>query len=120
MAGKKSAERESLWREIFKRQTESGLSVRKFCSSEGVSEPSFYAWRKKLSVADNGGAQPRTGARRKDPCDNGRLFVPLQVLDAAGTLEIVHPLGYRIAITGDVNPDTLRRVIETLDARGDR
>jgi hypothetical protein len=44
----------------------------------------------------------------------------LQLLDAASTLEIVHPLGYRIQVTGDVNPVALRCVIETLDERAAR
>jgi hypothetical protein len=44
----------------------------------------------------------------------------LQVLDTAATLEIIHPLGYRIQVTGDVNPAALRQVIETLDERGGR
>jgi hypothetical protein len=44
----------------------------------------------------------------------------LKLVDAAATLEIVHPLGYRIQLTGDVNPVTLRQVIETLDERGAR
>jgi hypothetical protein len=38
----------------------------------------------------------------------------------ADTLEIVHPLGYRIHVTGDVNPVTLRRVIDALDERAAR
>jgi hypothetical protein len=45
------------------------------------------------------------------------MFIPLQLLGAASTLEIVHPLGYRIQVTGDVNPVALRCVIETLDER---
>jgi hypothetical protein len=52
--------------------------------------------------------------------DNGRLFVPLKLLDASATLEIIHPLGYRVQVTGDVNPAALRQVIEVLDERGDR
>ena len=48
MARKKSLEKEKHWREIFQRQASSGLSVRGFCAGEGMSEPSFYAWRKRL------------------------------------------------------------------------
>jgi hypothetical protein len=44
----------------------------------------------------------------------------LKLLDAAAPLEIVHPLGYRIVVSGDVNPVALRRVIETLDERAAR
>jgi hypothetical protein len=44
----------------------------------------------------------------------------LKLLDTAATLEIVHPLGCRIQVTGDVNPVALRHVIEALDERGAR
>lgn len=118
MAGRKNSEKALHWREILERQANSGVSVREFCATEGVSEPSFYAWRKRLGTRKKDGSRVRTATRRKDRHDNGRLFVPLQVLDTAATLEIIHPLGYRIRLTGDVNPVVLRRVIEALDERG--
>ena len=62
----------------------------------------------------------RKQAARQTGGDNTRLFVPLKLLDAASTLEIVHPLGYRIHVTGDVDPVALRHVIETLDERAAR
>ena len=118
MSKRKSVER---WREILKRQAESDISVREFCRTEGISEPSFYAWRKRLPTRkDNEGGPPGKGRGRRNGSDNGRLFVPLQLLDAAATLEIIHPLGYRIQVTSDVNPVALRQVIEALDERGAR
>lgn len=118
MAGRKNAEKELHWREMLERYADSGVSVREFCASVGVSEPLFYAWRKKLRMRKNDSARPARG--RNDRSDNGRLFVPLQVLDTGATLEIAHPLGYRIKITCDVNPVALRQVIEVLDDRGGR
>jgi len=120
MAGRKNAEKELRWREMLKRQADSNVSVRKFCASEGVSEPSFYAWRKKLGMRKGNSARARPARRRTDRSDNGRLFVPLQVLDTAATLEIIHPLGYRIHVAGDVNPVALRQVMKVLDERGGR
>ncbi len=120
MAGRKNAEKELRWREILKGQARSGVSVREFCRTAGVSEPSFYAWRKKLGMPKDDSARPRPARRRKDRSDNGRLFVPLQVLDTAQALEIIHPFGYRIHVSGDVNPVALRQVIEVLDERGGR
>jgi hypothetical protein len=112
MATKKNGETEARWREILDRQAGSQLSIRRFCVAEGISEPSFYAWRKRLRT-------PK-GARREQASDNAQLFIPLQLLGAASTLEIVHPLGYRIQVNGDVNPVALRHVIETLDERAAR
>lgn len=129
MAGKSSGG--ARWREILDRQAGSGLSVRGFCAAEGISEPSFYAWRKKLLAGRENGSRRvdrpvnrRGRSRRREETDGGEgLFVPLKLVDAAGPavmLEIVHPLGYRIHVSGDVNPLALRQVIEVLDARGAR
>ena len=122
MGRKQNGETETRWRGIVERQAGSGLSIRGFCAAEGIQEPSFYAWRKRLRLRKANGARTvRQEARReKAGGDNARLFVPLKLLDAATTLEIVHPLGYRIHVTGDVNPVALRHVIETLDERAAR
>jgi transposase-like protein len=114
MARKNNAEKQLRWREILSRQADRGLSVRKFCAREGISEPSFYAWRKKLQEREN------DGRPQMDQPDNGHLFVPLKLLDASHSLELIHPLGYRIQISGNVNPVALRQVIEVLDERGGR
>ena len=121
MARKKSEGRETLWRGILRRQAESGLPICRFCAAEGISESSFYAWRKKLRERRHDGAQTRQSRARKEPVSDGaRLFVPLKLLDTAATLEIVHPLGCRIQVTGEVNPVALRQVITALDESGAR
>jgi hypothetical protein len=118
MVGRKSAEKVLRWREILRRQADSGVSIRKFCAAEGLSEPSFYAWRKKLREPTKDGRRPPVATRQES--DSGPLFVPVKLLDSAPALEIIHPLGYRIQMAGEVNPVALRHVIETLDGRGAR
>lgn len=118
MARKKSREKETWWRGIVRRQELSDLSIRDFCAEEGISEPSFYAWRKKLRQRPDDDVETRRSSRREQVSDDAPLFVPLKLVDAAAMLEIVHPLGYRIQVTGDVNREALRQVIETLDERG--
>ena len=108
------------WREILGRQADSGLSIRAFCAAEGLSEPSFYAWRKRLRDPTNERRCDRSQEVTAQKSDNGPLFVPVKLLDTAPALEIIHPLGYRIHVTGDVNPVALRHVIETLDERAAR
>jgi hypothetical protein len=122
MARKQNGETEARWREILERQAGSGLSIRSFCTAEGIREPSFYAWRKRLRTQRSNGSQTvgKEACREQTCGDNARLFVPLKLVDAATTLEIVHPLGYRIHVTGDVNPVALRRVIEALEERAAR
>jgi hypothetical protein len=49
MAKQRNGEREAFWREQVRRQAASRLSVRRFCEEKGLSEPSFYAWRRTLA-----------------------------------------------------------------------
>ena len=115
MARKKSPEKQAYWQEVLERQAGSGLSIRQFCARAGVLEPSFYAWRKKLRESTKDGRRLASGRRDSDKAP---LFVPVKLLDSAPALEIIHPLGYRIQMIGEVNPVALRHVIETLDERG--
>lgn len=114
--GKRSREKESFWRKLVRRQASSGLSIRKFCDQEGVSEASFYAWRRELSKRDEA-ASPRPAPASAEPADGAASFVPLALIDGPGTLEIVHPLGCRIRITGQIDEVALRQVLKALDER---
>lgn len=119
MAEKKFTEKELHWRELLERQAVSGRSIRKFCAGEGISEPSFYAWRRKLRGRMNDAPSARKASRSANANDDG-LFVSLKLLDPTPMLEIIHPLGCRVHVNGDVDPAALRRVIEALDERGGR
>lgn len=59
------------WRERLSRQATSRVSVAEFCREEGVSEASFYGWRKRLGRgAGANGRLPtdeRRGSRRRAP-----------------------------------------------------
>jgi len=118
MARRNTGEASLRWREILRRHAGSGLSIREFCASEGVSQPSFYAWQKKFRERKNNGSRRRGGRRPKDAPDQERMFVPLEVLGAAQSLEIIHPLGYRVQVGGEVNLVSLRQVIQVLDEGG--
>lgn len=118
MARKKSAERELHWREILDRQAASGLSIGAFCREARISQPSFYAWRKKLRERENDGAQGRASMRRQEEPGTGPAFIPLKLRDSASSLEVIHPLGYRVRVSGEVNIRALRQVLDALDGRG--
>ena len=56
----------AFWDFVIREKADSGLGVREFCKREGVSEPSFYQWRKKLEqVGQAVPAQPTTFLRVK-------------------------------------------------------
>src|SRR3954469_1322590 len=89
--------REPRWRRVLARWRRSGLSVRAFCRAEGVSEPSFYWWRRKLDQAD-----------QKEPA-----FLPVHVVTdetegpATGGIEIVLANGRCLRVGPGFDPDTL-------------
>lgn len=119
MTTKKSQENELRWRDILRRQTRSGLSIRQFCAKERVSEPSFFAWRKKLRGRESRDAPSRMSSQ-VDDARNGQAFIPLKLLDASSALEVIHPLGYRVRVSGEVNVTALQHVFDVLDGRRDR
>jgi hypothetical protein len=49
---KQSEEKRTYWRDVLKRQRDSGLSVREFCREHQVSEPSFHSWKRKIGGHD--------------------------------------------------------------------
>ena len=119
---KKNAEKEVYWRDMLERQARSGLSVRRFCAEQDISEASFYGWRKKLIRRGRGKVAPssrpaETGAANSA---SGQSFIPLAMGDSGPSLEVVHPLGYRVRITGEVNAKWLKQVLDALEARGER
>jgi hypothetical protein len=63
--------REAHWRALLAKFGRSGQSVRGFCAAEGLSEPSFYSWRRVIQERDS-----ERGRRRP-------AFVPVMVSNHA-------------------------------------
>jgi len=119
MAGNTSEQKTAYWRDVFKRQAESGLSIRQFCSRERISQPSFYAWRRKLPERVGRKAGDPISRQRRDAATNAGKFIALKLVDTASALEVIHPRGCRVRITGNVDPTVLRHVLDVLDAEGE-
>ncbi|HEX3571176.1 MAG TPA: helix-turn-helix domain-containing protein [Acidobacteriaceae bacterium] len=90
------------WAERIAAQKRSGMSVKQFCKEQGVTECSFYAWRKRLQ---EGGpvrfALVERNARR-------------QQRTAESVLELVLATGERLHIGPGVDITTLRTVLDVL------
>ena len=99
---------ESYWRQVLARWRRSGLSVRAFCRAEGVNEPRFYWWRRRL-----GQAQPEQPA-----------FIPVHVVtepaDGPVTrdIEVVLANGRCLRVGPGFDPHTLVALVDLLEARG--
>ena len=100
--------RQSYWRQVLARWQRSGLSVRAFCRAEGVNQPQFYWWRRKLDEADH-----------KKPA-----FLPVHVVTeeakepATRGIEIVLANGRCLRVGPGFDPHTLVKVVDLLEARG--
>lgn len=105
----------ALWRDRLGRQSRSGLPVGRFCLDEGVSVPSFYAWRKKLALAgptsgSTPKSMPKLARRRAAPA---RVFQPVLVATARPALSIRLPGGVELEVPAE-NLDLIRVVIGEL------
>ena len=52
--------KEKFWRDALQRFRGSGLTVRAFCKQSGLTEPSFYAWRRTIAQRDRNAASVRS------------------------------------------------------------
>jgi transposase-like protein len=121
MAKRRDRAKELLWREHLAAWRRSGQSVRDYCVAKGLSQPSFYAWRRTLSErAGRGRAQAERGG---SPTSNTALagvasFVPVRLVEdtpSPGTVEVVLRGGRLVRVTAGFAADTLREVVAALE-----
>jgi len=99
-----SNSRAAEWAERIAAQQRSGNSVKQFCKEHGLTEYSFYAWRKRLQ-----GKEPvRFALVERRASRQERTAEPV--------LEFVMGNGERLRIGAGVDPTTLRTVLEVLRA----
>jgi TATA-binding protein-associated factor Taf7 len=87
----------------------SGLSAVAFCAKEGVSTPSFYAWRRRLRRRPVGPAPRPAGP----PADVARLL-PVRVLPAAAPVEVLLPAGVVLRLAPGCDLGFVRALVEAL------
>jgi hypothetical protein len=92
------------WAERIAAQQRSGMSVKQFCKEQGLTEYSFYAWRKRL--------QERAPVRFALVDRRGTR----QELATEAALELVLASGERLRIGAGVDSATLRTVLDALRA----
>lgn len=75
--GERDLAKERGWRDLVKRQAASGLSVRAFCQREGLSQASFYGWRRTIGQRD--GTQRIQSPSAQPQLTQSPAFVPIVV-----------------------------------------
>ena len=117
------AGRHVMWRQRLERFAGWTGTVAEFCRREGVTQPTFYQWRKRLRLAGEpatgGAAKGLPGARAADEAKQGRVpFVELS-LAARAAVEIELPNGAVVRIPAD-REGALRVAIRAAGELGSR
>jgi transposase-like protein len=102
-AGTRGASKADQWRVWIAEQERSGRSARQFCKEQGLSEQSFYAWRRRFRRQQ----QPVRFALVE------REGVPQKPATEAA-LELVLTTGERLRMGVGVDAATLRTVLAVL------
>ena len=110
--GERDRGKERFWRRMLRRWRSSGGTVREFCARHGLSEPSFYFWRRNLAARD----RQATARRQSDGHRGGGtdLFVPVRVLPTPPVLEVVLGGGRVVRVPAGFDAATLRQLLDLL------
>jgi transposase len=96
------------WQMAIETWQSSGLSIRRFCKQEGLSEPSFYAWRKRLPQVDESDAD-------KEAVCQSEPFIQVSLpTEKHGGLELVLSSGHILRISSPADTQTLTTVLSAL------
>ena len=99
---------------LQERQKESGLSVKGFCSNEGIAPSCFYYWQKKIRNQVN----PKRFIPlvvKPTSCDVQSLASNHHPGDEPVFFEITYSNGTTLRIKNDLELDRLRTLISLLD-----
>ena len=98
----RDTDKEAFWRKTLEEQVDSRQNIRGFCRARGLTEPSFYAWRR--AIAEREGNTAAHPARAKRPAFvelrpncvaspsavPGKIDVPLEIV-AGGRRLLIRP-----------------------------
>jgi hypothetical protein len=97
------------WVERLARFADCRLSPAQFCTHEGVSLPSFYAWKRRLAAEARGPApEPGPGI------DPGPRLLPVRLQSPADPLELVLPTGAVLRIPAGCDTAWVRSLAQAL------
>jgi len=107
---------------LIRLQQDSGLTVREFCSNEGIAPSTFYYWKKKLK--DSTGKNDFIPLVVKSPDSshapehrrtNQRDYPASKMSGEHAILELVYPNGTLLRIKDDLDLVHLRTLIHLYD-----
>ncbi len=118
---RRSAEKEVVWRRHLEQHAGSGQSIRAYCRDHGVSEPSFYVWRREIFRRDQEQDSAAADSRASRSAGANSGMGGLIAVDVVGelpsrslTMEVALPSGVVIRLREDVSTGTLCRVLTAI------
>ena len=105
----RDAERETRWRKVLAAWKRSGQSIRGYCREHGITEASFYFWRRELRLREAEAAQR-----------NAAAFVPVRLKPevpascAPGMIELAFN-GLTLRVPAHTDTDRIRELVAALD-----
>jgi hypothetical protein len=96
-----------LWAERLDRFRRANQTVAQFCGAEGISEPSFYVWRRTLA----GEAKPT------NPITPALVPIRLTPSPAAPPIEVVFPSGILLRFPVETRPEVIAAVVHAVETR---
>ena len=118
--GRRDAEKEQYWQEKIRAAARSGLSIREFCSREGLKEGQFHSWRRELwrREQEKAGKRMQRNSGKNTPAKASFALVNLDGdnggLNEAG-IELVLAGGRKLRIGKGVDAVTLVNVVTALE-----
>jgi len=128
---RRDRKKEAEWRGHLRAQRRSGQSVRGYCEEHGLSEPSFYHWKREVARRDAEGRWGRDGERQPDR-DRRRpavAFAEIKVTDkdrggvqpatqsGDSAIEVALAGERRILLRSGFDAATFLRVVALLEGR---
>jgi len=108
---KSNDERRQFWQMVIETWQDSGMPVSKFCKVEGLSEGTFYNWRKRLSMCHS--------QRKKQTSSSPSAFIEVAMPKSDhAPLELVLSSGHTLRIGSTADNKTLSNVISVLRQAG--
>ena len=115
--------KEQHWRRHLAAWRRSGWTIRAYCQAEGLSEPSFYAWRRVLTGrrprrATTESSQDNTAKEKAASSATVSAFVPVRLVGtpaSAAAVEVVLRGGRVVRVAAGFAAQTLRDVVAVLE-----
>ena len=106
------AEQRQFWQMAVETWQSSGLPVRRFCRQEGLTEPLFYSWRKRLAKVENVQTKTQTVFQSQPFIE---VSIPAQ---KASGLELILSSGNTLRINPGTDIKILTAVLSALSEAG--